>query len=71
MACRYDRDTITQRIDTCRDASDLILDYINRELNPCTRIAFDEHLKNCPDCVSFLNTYKKTVELTKSFIRSK
>jgi len=71
MARRSDRDTIVQRIDTCRDASELIVDYLNGELNEYVELSFEKHLARCPDCVSFLNTYKKTVELTKSFMRSK
>ena len=71
MAGRPDRDEIAQRIDTCRDALDLILDYLNGELNEYTKKAFDAHLNVCPDCVSFLNTYKKTVELTKSLMKNK
>jgi hypothetical protein len=31
-------------------------------------LLFEEHLRACPDCVSFLNTYKKTLELAKSFL---
>jgi len=26
-------------------------------------------LGQCPDCTAFLNTYKKTIEATKSFLR--
>lgn len=70
MTCRYDRDTIAQRIDTCREVSELIADYLNGELDEYVEISFEEHLACCPDCVSFLNTYKKTVELTKSYMRS-
>jgi hypothetical protein len=31
-------------------------------------LLFEEHLRVCPDCVAFLNTYKKTLELAKSFL---
>jgi hypothetical protein len=27
---------------------------------------FDQHLRICPDCVAFLNTYRKTVAVAKS-----
>ncbi len=56
---------------TCKSATDLILDYLSRELNSETTAEFEEHLSKCPDCVAFLNTYKKTLQLTKSFLKGK
>ena len=41
------------------------------ELDPETTLEFEKHLEVCPDCVAFLNTYKKTVELTRSFLSKK
>ncbi len=51
---------------TCQQITDLILDYITGELHPDTAAEFEEHLGICPDCVAFMNTYKKTVEVTRS-----
>ena len=50
----------------CREITDLLLDYMAGELDPETVAAFEEHLRLCPDCVAFLNTYKKTVQTTRS-----
>ena len=50
----------------CQQITDLILDYITGELHPDTAAEFEEHLGICPDCVAFLNTYKKTVQVTRS-----
>lgn len=50
----------------CREVTDLLLDYMTGELDPETVSAFDDHLRLCPDCVAFLNTYKKTVQVTRS-----
>ena len=50
----------------CQQITDLILDYITGELHPDTAAEFEEHLGICPDCVAFMNTYKKTVEVTRS-----
>jgi anti-sigma factor RsiW len=36
------------------------------ELDPETVASFEDHLRLCPDCVAFLNTYKKTVQATRS-----
>lgn len=51
---------------TCRQISDLVFDYLNEKLTPATKRDFEQHLRICPDCVSFLNTYKKTVAVTSS-----
>lgn len=50
----------------CREITDLLLDYMTGGLDPETVSAFQDHLRLCPDCVAFLNTYKKTVQLTRS-----
>jgi anti-sigma factor RsiW len=71
MAGRSESNNILKTVTTCRDATDLLLDFINGELNPETNIEFEKHLGVCPDCVAFLNTYKKTIELTKSFLQKK
>jgi len=51
---------------TCRQISELVFDYLNENLIPATKRDFEQHLSICPDCVSFLNTYKKTVAVTSS-----
>jgi anti-sigma factor RsiW len=48
----------------------LIADYLAGRLNPTVLAAFEKHLGQCPDCTAFLNTYKKTIEATKSFLKS-
>jgi putative zinc finger protein len=62
------RKTATQAFTnkTCRQISDLVFDYLNETLAPATKRDFEQHLIICPDCVSFLNTYKKTVAVTGS-----
>jgi putative zinc finger protein len=52
--------------DSCKKMSDLILSYLTDRLSPSFRREFEQHLRICPDCVNFLNTYKKTVLLTGS-----
>jgi hypothetical protein len=49
---------------TCKDITGLVLDYLTDKLTPAVRREFVQHLRLCPDCVSFLNTYKKTVAAT-------
>ncbi len=51
---------------TCRQLTDLVFDYLNDKLTPAAKRDFEQHLSLCPDCVSFLKTYKKTVTATRS-----
>jgi hypothetical protein len=46
---------------TCKEITDLIYNYLNDKLRPAIKNDFERHLRVCPDCVNFLNTYKKTV----------
>lgn len=43
--------------------TDLIFDYVTQRLSPNLTREFEQHLRICPDCVNFLNTYKKTVSV--------
>jgi hypothetical protein len=54
---------------TCKDEVGLIADYLAGSLAPPVLVAFEEHLGLCPDCAAFLKTYKKTIEVTKSFLK--
>jgi hypothetical protein len=54
---------MTQRL-TCRDVIDLLADYLEQSLPPETLEGFEWHLDHCPACVAYVNTYKKTRELT-------
>jgi anti-sigma factor RsiW len=36
------------------------MDYLNGSLPTEERESFDGHLANCPECVKFFHTYKKT-----------
>jgi anti-sigma factor RsiW len=50
---------------TCRELADFIMDYLSGELPGDVRASFEEHLSVCPNCVSYLATYKATVELSR------
>jgi len=49
---------------TCRDVIDLLADYLEQSLSAETLEGFDRHLDSCPACVVYVNTYRKTRELT-------
>ena len=51
---------------TCKEITALILGYLNDTLSPSVKRDFKRHLRICPDCVSFLETYKKTVAASQS-----
>jgi hypothetical protein len=38
---------------TCKQITDLILDYLNDRLRPAVKRDFAQHLSVCPDCVPF------------------
>jgi hypothetical protein len=52
--------------ETCKQMTDLVFDYLSDKLSPNVKRDFQQHLQICPDCVNFLNTYKKTVSVTRS-----
>lgn len=49
---------------TCKQIAALLLAYVDDELSPRRKRAFQQHLKICPDCVNFLKTYRKTIQAT-------
>jgi anti-sigma factor RsiW len=50
---------------TCRELIDFLAAYLDGELPPAERAAFDWHLGVCPDCVRYLESYCETVRLGK------
>jgi hypothetical protein len=56
--------TLTNK--TCKQMTELVYDYLRDALGPRVKRDFKKHLAICLDCVSFLNTYKKTVQITRS-----
>jgi anti-sigma factor RsiW len=50
----------------CRDFTQFILEYQAGELTPETRLAFEQHLKKCRNCVHYMHGYELTVLLEKA-----
>ncbi len=50
---------------TCRQLIELLIDFVNGDLPPehCQRI--EQHLRACPPCVVYLETYRITIQLTR------
>jgi len=59
----------TSPIETCAAETQLIGDYLSDDLDAANRLAFENHLSACPECVVFLSTYKKTIEITRGFLK--
>jgi anti-sigma factor RsiW len=50
---------------TCREISDFLLAYLERDLDEQARLEFERHLQLCPPCVHYLAGYRETVALVR------
>ena len=48
---------------TCRDVADFLMAYLDDELEPQQRAAFEHHLGECDECVRYLRSYDATVRV--------
>jgi hypothetical protein len=50
---------------TCRQIAELLIDYVSGDLAPehCQHI--QQHLKCCPPCLVYLETYQLTIRLSR------
>jgi anti-sigma factor RsiW len=55
---------MTARRLTCKDAIAVLADYLESVLDDGMLAALERHLHDCPPCRAYLNTYRKTRELT-------
>jgi len=51
---------------SCRDFVEVIMAFLDGELDAAQCALFDAHLAACPDCVHYLDSYKTTITLGKS-----
>jgi anti-sigma factor RsiW len=51
---------------TCQQLIALCVDYLTGDLDAVTGAAFELHLRDCPDCLAFLATYRATIRATRS-----
>jgi anti-sigma factor RsiW len=49
---------------TCEDVIGMLLEYLETRLDEPTLAALERHLETCSPCVAYLNTYRRTRELT-------
>ncbi len=55
----------------CHELIEFCLDYIEGILPDDDQVGFRRHLSQCPDCVTFFETYRKTPELTREALATK
>jgi anti-sigma factor RsiW len=51
---------------SCQEVVDLLSDYIDGECPPDVRGLIDTHLADCPDCIAFVNTLRKSLVMAKA-----
>jgi anti-sigma factor RsiW len=50
---------------TCRQLVELLIDFVSDELPADHRDRIEQHLQICPPCVTYIETYKLTIRLTR------
>jgi len=50
----------------CREFTEFLHDYLLGGLLAEVRAEFDRHLAECPWCVAYLDSYKKTMQLARA-----
>ena len=51
---------------TCQQVTALLVEYVTEALPPLTLQALQEHLRICEDCCAYLNTYRATIQATRT-----
>jgi len=54
----------------CREFTEFLNEYLFGNLPAEERAEFDRHLAECPWCVRYLDSYRKTIQLTQSLAAS-
>ena len=50
---------------TCRELVELLIDFLDGDLPEERRRHIEEHLAFCPPCLTYLETYRVTIQLTR------
>lgn len=51
---------------TCKELiHDFLMEYVQGDLGAEARIEFEKHLSVCPSCVRYIDSYRRTVEMTR------
>ena len=55
---------------TCQEFVEFIMSYLEGEGRAAERDVFEEHIRACPPCLDYLDTYKAAVALGKGACES-
>ena len=50
----------------CREFTEFLHEYLFGNMSTEQRAEFDKHLAECPWCVAYLDSYRKTIQLEQS-----
>jgi anti-sigma factor RsiW len=50
---------------TCRELAEALIDFVSGELPEEHRARIEHHLRMCPPCVTYVETYRLTIRLTR------
>jgi anti-sigma factor RsiW len=53
----------------CKDAVELVTDYLEHGLSAEDRVRFEKHLLTCPPCTEYLAQMRTTIELAAELAR--
>lgn len=54
---------------TCAELVELILEFLSEELATEQRMAFEYHLRMCPNCGAYVETYRATIAVARALPR--
>jgi anti-sigma factor RsiW len=55
---------------SCQQLIDYCLEYIEGDLPDEEQVSFRRHLVQCPDCVTFFETYRRTPDVSRAVLRT-
>jgi len=50
---------------TCCELIQLLIDFVSGELPPEHQAHVEQHLRRCPPCVAYMESYQLTIRLTR------
>ena len=50
---------------TCRELAELLFDFASGQLPPEHRGQVEQHLRLCPSCVAYVESYRLTIRMTR------
>jgi anti-sigma factor RsiW len=51
---------------TCQELLDFLMDYVDGQLPAAQLDSFEQHLRACPPCVHYVDSYRETAALGQS-----